>query len=162
MILNYSDIPGITFPIYKLPSDNWSVSDGLVYLDGFILDDRNMPGETLGLRRLQTSQQPLFKLAKGKTTIYDLLKHKHFIDSKGRCFTYEKTKLCALKYYRIKHVEKRDTYSLLHLIGLSFPIEIQRPPPYYMSYARVLFLGPHPWLIYDYSMSVGKDTKRKI
>lgn len=62
MILSFKDISRIKFPVYVLPSSNWQETDGLLFLDGKILDDRNMSGATLGIRRLQTPHkgvQPL-------------------------------------------------------------------------------------------------------
>jgi len=41
----------LDFPLYILPHDNWSFADGLLFLDGQIVDDRNMEGNTLGKRR---------------------------------------------------------------------------------------------------------------
>jgi len=54
MALTYSKLNKIKFPIYEMPSDNWSKADGLLFLDDKIVDDKNQSGDTLGLRRLQT------------------------------------------------------------------------------------------------------------
>ena len=54
MIITYRDIEQITFPVFNLPNGNWQLLDGLLFLDDLILDDKNMKGATLGIRRLQT------------------------------------------------------------------------------------------------------------
>jgi hypothetical protein len=158
----YTQIPQIKWPIYRLPSNEWNIQDGLVLLEHQILDDRNMPSDKLGVRRLLTPQKPLFPLKRGLTAIPGLLKYRHYIDSSGHLFSYEKTKLCDLRCYRIKRVELKETYSLIWLIGLSIPMIVNRPPPIELPYARVLCLGKHPWVIYDYVSESHKDTRRKI
>ena len=54
IILNYKTISRVEFPVFVLPSDNWEKLDGLFFVDGELIDDKNMPGQTLGIRRLQT------------------------------------------------------------------------------------------------------------
>ena len=54
MVITYKDNDKITYPVYVLPSSNWTIADGLVTIDGLIVDDRNMEGESLGRRRLMT------------------------------------------------------------------------------------------------------------
>lgn len=162
MIRNYKHIPNIVWPIYRLDDDDWHVSDGLLTYKGGILDDRNMPGNTLGLRRLQTPHLNLYPLKLGKYTIPELLKHKYYIDSAGKPFIYEKTINTKLKYHLIKKIEKKETVSIAWLAGIGFPIELRNPPLEQAKYARVLYLGDIPWLVYAFTISKGKDTTRKI
>ena len=95
----------INFPIYGLLSDELEVTDGLLRSGGFVVDDRNQIGETLGARRLQTPHE-LFKLRACYEDIPDLLraKHKVFVDTKGYCFMYKKTKFVNIKYHKIINV----------------------------------------------------------
>ena len=67
MVLTYKDIQRILFPVFSLPSSNIILSDGILYIDNYIIDDRNMEAETLGLRRLKTPMKPLYKLNKAIT-----------------------------------------------------------------------------------------------
>ena len=62
MIVTYKDVQSVTFPVFKITGNNWSYSDGLLFLDDQLLDDKNMPGQTLGIRRLQTPFKNLFPL----------------------------------------------------------------------------------------------------
>ena len=62
MVIQYKSLNKIKFPVYVLPSGNWDRQDGLLFLDGKIVDDRNMSGDTLGVRRLQTPHKNVFPL----------------------------------------------------------------------------------------------------
>jgi hypothetical protein len=163
MIYTYKDIPKIVFPIYRLFSDNWHTTDGLVYVDNIIVDDRNMPGDSLGLRRLQSSMGPFLTLRKGTSSISTMLiKYKHFIDSSGALITYEKTKYQHLKCFKIQKVELKDTASLIWLKDISTPFIRDRPPPPGAGYARVLYFNKTPWIIYDFTASISEDSRRMI
>lgn len=154
----------MTFPLYPLPNSNWYVQDKVVFLDGRVVDERNMPGETLGIRRLQCGRSDLLPLKKAVTSLYDLLhcKHKAFIDSKGKLFEYEKTMSSKLKCYQIQRIDRKEVASVLWLHGVTHPFTIPRPPAGSPGWARVLHLGPSPWLLYDYVSSPTKDTYRRV
>ena len=49
----------IKWPVYVLHSDEIEERDGLLFCDTEIVDDKNMKGETLGLRRLQSPHKNL-------------------------------------------------------------------------------------------------------
>jgi hypothetical protein len=74
MIITYKSLDNIEFPVFKLPSDNWSVSDGLLTIDGILIDDKNMSGKTLGMRRIQTPL-PLGRLNKSINSIVGIVKN---------------------------------------------------------------------------------------
>lgn len=162
MIRNYKHIPNIKWPVYKLDSDNWHSTDGLLQYDGMILDDRNMPGATLGLRRLQSPHLNLYPLKKGSYSIPFLLRHKYYIDSAGKPFIYEKTVSMRLKYHLVKRIEKKESVSIVWLYGIGFPLEVRNPPLDSAKHCRVLYLHSVPWLIYDFTTTNGRDTIRKI
>ena len=123
-----------------------------------------MPGGTLGIRRVQTPFTELLPLRRSLISHVGLLKQtkKNFIDSKGVPFTYEKTKFCKLKYYKIRKVELKEVASLLWVHSIRPPFTIPRPPEPEMLWAGVLFLREYPWIIYEYSETKKKDTRRKI
>ena len=163
MIRNYKHIPNIKWPIYRLDSENWHSTDGLLQYEGMILDDRNMPGATLGLRRLQTPHKNLYPLKKGGYDIPFLLKYKYYIDSEGKPFIYQKTVSMKLKCHLIKRVEKKESVSIIWLYDIGFPMEVRNPPLESAKYCRVLYLHGAPWLIYEFAVSGGgRDTIRKI
>ena len=68
MVITYNRHNQIKFPVYPLGSSNWDSTDGLVFIDNLILDDRNMTGDTLGKRRLQTPHKGLYQLKRSIET----------------------------------------------------------------------------------------------
>jgi hypothetical protein len=148
-----------------LPSDNISKEDGIVYVDGQVVDDRNMPGDTLGKRRLQTPFKDLVPLRKSVNSFNGVVKNRGnmpYIDSKGTCFIYEKTEMCTLKYHKIKSVDRKDTGSIVWVKDINFSLEIPRPPSPEMEWAGVLYFKGLPWKLYDFSETKLKNTKKKI
>lgn len=164
MLITYKEFPLITFPVYPLPNDNWYSQDGLLFLNGEILDDRNQTGETLGHRRLQTPFKNLVPLRNSINSEIGIIKQykPQYIDNAGKLFLYEKTKFVPLKYHKIKKVERKEVASLLFLHGIKFPFIVPRPPPVDCKWAGVLYLGKDPWLLYEYSEEKLKDTRRKV
>lgn len=164
MILTYRTIHKVQFPVFLLPSSNWDLLDGLLFVDGDLVDDKNMPGETLGVRRLQSPFQTQLPLKKAAEDHLGVIKsaNQNFIDSKGRPFIYEKTLMCPIKYHKIKSVEKKTVASVLRLHGLQSPFTIPRPPKEEFLWAGVLYLRTVPWFLYEYSFDRKKDTRRKI
>ena len=98
MVIQYKSINKIRFPVYAMPSGNWYRQDGLLFLDDKILDDRNMGGDTLGIRRLQTPYKNLQELHHQLDNFRGILKSrsKYFVDSYGIPFIYEKSEFCKL------------------------------------------------------------------
>ena len=164
MVVSYKTSNKIKFPVYLLASSNWMRQDGLLFLDGEIVDDRNMSGDTLGIRRIQTPHKNLHKLNKQVNDFRGLVKsnHKTFIDTNGTTFIYEKTEFCKLKYYRIKSITKKEICCLLYLQGIKRPFIIPRPPAEEVAYAGVIHYHNIPWILYNYSETKLKDTRRKV
>jgi hypothetical protein len=157
-------LTALNFPLYPLPSSNWYKADGTLFIDTQVLDDTKMPGETLGLRRLQCGRKDLFKLRRAVVDIPGLLKARghYFIDIKGNPLIYEKTMTSKLKAYSISRVDRKEEASLLWLNGVNFPITITRPPLNNPRWARLLHRADTPWLLYDYVSTRTKDTYRKV
>jgi hypothetical protein len=164
MVITYKTLDKVRFPVYILPSGNWDKADGLLFLDGELVDDKNMPGDTLGVRRIQTPYKELMPLRRQLISPQGILKQKSktFIDSNGTPFIYEKTKVCKLSYYKIKKVERKEVASILWLKGVNFPFTVPRPPEDGMTWAGVLHFHGLPWMLYEYSENKKPDTRRKI
>ena len=164
MILTYKQFPKVTFPVYRVPSDNWYSHDGLLFIDGILVDDKNMPGETLGIRRLQTYFHDLIPLLKGIDTPTALIKQTGgpYIDSVGKCFIYEKTKFCKVKYYKIRKIEYKNNICLLWAKDLTFSFIIPRPPKDGYTWIGILHLYGLPWMLYEYAKSKQPDMRRKV
>ena len=164
MAITYKELRLVTFPVYALPSGNWHGQDGLLFLDDKILDDKNMLGESLGLRRLHTPHTNLFPIKYRIKEFTGVIKSskKHFIDSKGAVFEYEKTEFLKLSYYKIERIENLTKVSRLHLHKVKKPFIVPRPPAPEIQYGGVLHAGVRPWLLYDYAETKLKDTRRKV
>ncbi len=111
----------ISFPVYKLGREKPEIENGRAFYyyrksveEGVneysyqVLDDKNVKGDTLALRRLgmKAKDITLRKLSKAIFFIGDMIKIADgitwFIDSSGFIFQYKKHKLAKLKFYRIK------------------------------------------------------------
>ena len=164
MIITYRDVQHVTFPVYQIPSDNWNYSDGLLFVDDLLVDDTNQPGETLGLRRMQTPFKDIMRLNRALVNHVGIIKQtkKTFIDSRGMPFIYEKTQFCKLKYYKISRVEHREVASLLWVHKVTIPFTIPRPPYEGRSWAGILHIEDAPWMLYEYAEEKLKDTRRRV
>ena len=164
MVITYKQFKKLDFPIFLLDSSNWEIADGLLLLDGKLLDDKNMPGDSLGLRRMLTPHKEQYNLRNMITTANGLMKQKtkYFIDNGGNPFIYEKTEFAQLKYLKIKKVEPKTKTCLLWVHGCSFPFTIPRPPETGFMWAGILHIKNNPWLLYEYAEEKLKDTRRKV
>ena len=52
----------ITFPVYVIGTENITYKDGVIFADAKVIDDTNMKGKSLGIRRLQTELPYLYDL----------------------------------------------------------------------------------------------------
>lgn len=163
-LINYTQFNLIKFPVYILPSSNIELADGLLFVDNELVDDKNMPGETLGIRRVQTPHKNLLKLNKQIENPTGMIKQppSTFIDSAGIPFLYEKTLMCRLEYKKIRRVDRKGTGSLLWLHGINFPIQIIRPPEDGYTWAGILHYHGLPWMLYEFSQDKKPSTRRKV
>ena len=164
MVVTYRKITKIKFPAYLLESSDWHEQDGLLFVENRLLDDKNMPGNTLGLRRLQTPFRDLYPLRASVGSLLGIIKQKNktFVDSEGTPFTYEKIEYCALKYYRVRKIEQKGRACVLWVKGVSLPFKIPRPPMNQLQWAGILHRKGIPWMLYEYSETKLKDTRRKV
>lgn len=155
----------IKYPAFELLSDNWNSVDGLIYVDGLLVDDRNQPGTTLGVRRLQTPFEDLYPLKRAVETPIALLKqpsNKFWVDKSGKMFYYTKTRMAKVKYRKIKKIERKITSTVVWLEGINHNFIVDRPPPDHCLWAGVLYVDNLPWILYDYSSEKLSDLVRKI
>lgn len=113
----------ISYPVFRLGTNKPVTEGGVVFYyhhketeEGQIvsvrlIDDRNLPQQTLSLRRLQLMQDEsvsLFKIHKAIYFLGDLIKiatpNTWFIDSAGKVFNYIKSSRAKLKVYPIRQV----------------------------------------------------------
>ena len=164
MVITYKTLHKLSFPVYLIYTENWERVDGLLFLEGKCVDDRNQPGATLGIRRIQTPHPDLYPLKKAVTSHNGILKQstKYFIDSNGVPFIYEKTRFLHLKYLKIQKVITKESASLLSIKGHRTYFTVPRPPSSGYDWAGILHLEGLPWILYEYSETKLKDSKRKV
>jgi len=162
-VLNYKQVlRNIAFPVYILASEEVSYEDGLLFLNGKIIDDKNQAGDTIGKRRLTTPH----KVGSLGKTCFDYIemldsKSTKFIDSNGRAFIYEKTKLLPVVSFRITKKLARDTYTVLFLKGVNCPYVLPRYPRT-EQWGQVLMYDNLPWKLYSLSEEKVETFRRKI
>jgi len=154
----------IRWPVYVLHSDEIEERDGLLFCDTQIVDDRNMKGTSLGIRRLQTPHKNLYRLKVMIENFQDFVHHKglNYIDSNGKYFRWVKNKTCSLISHKIEKVEKRDIATLIWCKNIPFPFFVKRPPEARLRYASVLYINKRPSVLYSFSEKEQKKTWRKI
>lgn len=164
MYKQFQDIKSIVFPIYKLPHSDWYRQDGILWMDGLVLDEANMPGRSLGIRRLQSGRQDLHYLKKAILDVPGLInsKWKIFIDSVGTPFIYNKTITAPLIYHQVRKIEQKDSCSVLWVKGSRHGFILQRPPYGDPRWARLLYYKGVPWTVFDFQLTRNKDSRRRV
>lgn len=166
MIVTLRNSGRVKFPVYKLPSDNWEVTDGLLFIDGQLYDDKNVDDPSLGMRRLKSPfQSRMARLNKSIPSMAGLSKNpgnRPYIDSRGMCFIYEKTKMYKVIYHKIEKVIPKGNRSVLILKGLNEPFAIPRPPHPSMEYAGIIYIDKLPFRLFEYSEDEQEPRRVKI
>lgn len=166
MYKQFKDLRSIKFPVFdlRLKEPEWYTQDGVLFIDGLVVDERNMPGKTLGLRRLQCGRSDLYVLRRAYTDFKSMLASKKlvFIDSNGVPFKYVKTKRAPLVHHRISKIVPKEDHSVVWFKSINYPMRIERPPVIDPLWARVLYYNGAPWDIYDYCTYKGKDTYKVV
>lgn len=152
------------FPLYVVHTDEVMEADGILWIEDQVLDDKNMSGETLGKRRLQTPMKSLYPLRYMINDEIELIKHqgKFFIDSKGEFIIYEKTEKVQLKYHKILKVERLRGRSIIKVKDIPFPFDVLRPTSSEEKWAGVLYRKGIPWKLYETVKERKNNTWRKI
>tara|TARA_E500000318_G_scaffold30407_2_gene30188 strand:+ start:9506 stop:9976 length:471 start_codon:yes stop_codon:yes gene_type:complete len=152
------------FPLYVVHTDEVMEADGILWIEDQVLDDKNMSGETLGKRRLQTPMKSLYPLRYMINDEIELIKHqgKFFIDSKGEFIIYEKTEKVQLRYHKILKVERLRGRSIIKVKDIPFPFDVLRPTSSEEKWAGVLYRKGIPWKLYETVKERKNNTWRKI
>jgi len=152
----------VRFPVYILSSENVYFEDGLLFLNGKVLDDTNQAGNSLGTRRLQTPHLTA-NIGKAILSFIGLIncKSTKFIDSKGFCFSYIKTKICNVESRKITRKISKGTHTVILAKGIncSFSMDYY---PHAEEWAQILMLDGLPWKLLSVSEKEAATFKRKI
>lgn len=178
-----TELREIVWPVFRLSEKPPVQKNGLVffyseYVDPEqnedhttykLVDDKNLPQKTLGLRRLYLRQNKEIKLHSISVAIYflaDLLKLAKsttwFIDNSGRVFQYKKYARAKLRSREIIKVLPADGLGcVLEIKGLSQRFKALSRPSDIQRYAVVLEIGKMS-LLYGFSESPIRDSWRLI
>lgn len=150
----------LIFPVYVIHSENVELIDGILWLDNQVLDDKNMLGETLGIRRMQTPMKSLYSLRYMIRDIVGMSQHKgkNFVDSDGRVIAYEKTEKCKIHYHKITKRFKRGVATMIKFKGIDRLMEVATPPSEDAAWAGIVYRRGLPWEIRDFAVEEQKST----
>ena len=171
----------VNFPVYRLGRHGPVIHEGIafyvhlrecdsgppeeVYL---ILDDRNIPHQSLAMRRLHLQKQNvrLFKLKTAIFFIADMLKLSvgatWFIDSSGNIFEYKKSKKVPLMFKRItKLIPIQTGGAIIEVEGVSSRFKTLFTPRLEERYAGLLKIG-RGYLLYGLYDKLYTQTTRMI
>ena len=133
-----------------------------------IIDDRNLPQATLGLRRLalKSSGVQLYPIRNAIYFLTDLIKLgksvSWFVDSAGRVFQYQKNTRAKLQTRKVKQILPADGLGcVVELEGLSHRFKSLRRPQEHEIYAQVLKLGMG-FLFYGFCSEHKPDSWRMV
>ena len=73
----------LEFPLFVVHTDNVELIDGILWVEDQVLDDTNMKGDTIGIRRLKSPMKSMYPL---KYMVNDIQyqinqQGKHYIDN---------------------------------------------------------------------------------
>ena len=163
-LTNATSLSEIAFPVFKIGIHKPIVENGLVFYyhereyaskedtvteaKYNVVDDRNLPGATLALRRLQLTVEevPLAKLSNAVYFLGDLIKIADpklwFIDSAGKLFNYKRTTRAKLKFYKISQLIPIKTGGVIvEVEGLSQRFKALYPPTEDKLFVGILHFG---------------------
>lgn len=163
-------LKNLRFPIYPLPKNEYRIEQNKILvtmpsMKEYILDDKSLPGDTLGIRRLQIDKDKLYPLKKsindvGNFLLYTKL-YKQFLDSNGRFFKYEAKTKVPLIYRKIVHKIPYKGGTMLSLDKIHCPIWYYRDVEPDKEYAALLRIE-RGYLILALTVNSFPDSTYKI
>lgn len=171
----------IVYPVFKIGEEvpsfengvcfylrQYKLEDNQVRNDLLLIDDTNIPGDTLAKRRLRLTAKKvhLKKLSKAVFFLGDLIKladrKSWFIDSSGNVFQYKKQKTVKLLFKRItKLITLNSGGAIIQLEGMVTRFKTLYTPKDSEVYAGVLVDGMTS-ILYGVYTELHTDTWRMI
>lgn len=160
----------IQFPLYSITKTYTKIWDeyNVKYISTnngtYVLDNKNLPGDTVGKRRLHIENSKTYKHRLTITSITQLLKTNYdtFMDTNGNIFKYKKTKFVPLKYYKVNNITKTENNGcIVEFKNINYSIKINCRTAYSIQYIGLLHtdMGLIP---YEYTDIKKSDSRRKI
>lgn len=171
----------ISYPVFRLGTNKPVTEWGVVFYyhhketeDGQlvsvrIIDDKNLPQQTLSLRRLQLSLDDgvsLFKISKAIYFLGDLIKistpNTWFIDNTGKVFNYVKTSRAKLKIYPVAQLIPIKTGGVIvEAKGIMTRFKALYVPEIGLDYVGILHWGKS-LILYGFYETQHDDSWRMI
>jgi hypothetical protein len=159
----------IAFPVYSLPREYIKIWDdfNVTYLETrygiYVLDNKNMQGDTVGKRRLHVNNSILYR---PRHVYYNIPQFLHsntnmFMDSLGRVFKYKKTHMVPLKYHKIIDIKRLESGDCSIELKINLPIKVNCRLAHSVQYVAVLHTK-WGYILYSFSEYKKDDTRRKI
>lgn len=168
------NLQNVKFPAYAIRSHEkiWE-EDFITYIKTIngtqVLDNKNLTGATIGIRRLKIPEDKKYKLKTAVFSFGQLLKHKAanntWIDDSGTLFKLNKKRFVPLKYKKVKNYRYVDGHGILvDIQGYNAPLML---PGYFLQeIVGHAFIGvleiDGGYLFYELSDTQKPDTRRKI
>jgi hypothetical protein len=162
----------IIFPIYSITRTYkkiW-VDINVTYIETdsgtYILDNKNVQGDTLGKRRLRIKND-VYKLYKPRKVIYNISQLLHstdsvFIDTTGVVFKYKKTEMVPLKYHKVESItEAKDGECILEIPKLNYSYKTTCRYAYGVKFIGLLHTK-YGYIPYEFCEEKKDDARRKI
>lgn len=178
--MNTTNLMEIVYPVFKIGNEKPSVIEGVSLIirtyeiEGKlvhkhkIVDDKNLPYDTLALRRLYLYKQgiPLKQLSQAVFFLGDLIKLAHrstwFIDSHGKIFRYNKTTSVSLLFRKITlQINIPTGGSIIEVEDLPNRFKCLYTPINNEKYAGILKYG-QGYILYGLYKEKPKNSRRMI
>lgn len=165
----------IHWPVYLIGTDPIIEEDDMLFIEEangevFIIDDKSVPGNSIGMRRLNlASQENPARLKKISMAIYylaDLIKfsdpNKWFVDNNGSPFRYVKQTFYPLVCKKITKVKEIPTGgAMIEVEGMSHRFKTLHTPDPTMTHAGLILIGKGT-VLYGLYPGTFETTRRKV
>ena len=159
----------LQFPIYAIAKNYKRIWEDLnvLYIETdsgtYVLDNRNMEGDSLGARRLRLKGSDMFIPRKVYYNVSQLVhsSYKDFIDNSGKVFKWKMSTNVPLKYHKVRKLVETDNGCIIHLKDIEFPQLVNCRIAHVVKYVGVLHTNDG-YIVYEYCEAQKKDTYRKI
>ena len=165
----YKTLTDINFPIFSItPSyiriwDDMNVKYIQTPSGTYVLDNKNLEGDTLGKRRVKINGYEKYIPCKAIRTVSELIQctERTFIDNTGDVFKYIRNKTVPLRYHTIKEVLQFDSYCVIILNKIDYKIKVNCRKAYEIQSVGLLHTDMG-YILYECSESIKTNTWRKI
>ena len=162
-------LANIKFPVYAISNTARKIWEefNVTYIETengiYIIDNKNIEGNTLGKRRLKLKNVEKYKFRRTYFTIEQFLHSKYitFIDDTGKLFKWKKSKYVPLKFYKIKKIIKTENECIIIPEKINFSLKINCRLAHFNTHIGLLHTDMG-LILYELTDKCKKDTWRKI